>query len=135
MLKAMFRVDLNEQFVKYYMCANWVLLVLMVIVATVVSSLTMATGILVGGFVANFNCMGLNRDCRRMVRWRTILGYLGGFAVRLGLITLAVTVAFLVFPNFLSPVGFIIGLSVVVINFYILVLTMVINRFRFKEAV
>ena len=135
MFKALISGNMDEHFLKHYKCANWILLVLMVVVANVVSSLDMATGILVGGFIANLNCMGLERDCKRMVRWHNIIVYYGGFAVRLGLITLAVTVAFLVFPKLVSPIGFLIGLSVAVINFYILLLAMVIQRVRFKEAV
>lgn len=135
MFKAIISGHIDEHFIKYYKCANWILLVLMVVVANVVSSLDMVTGILVGGFIANLNCMGLERDCKRMVRWHTIIVYYGGFAVRMGLITLAVTVAFLVFPKLVSPIGFLIGLSVAVINFYILLLAMVIQRVRFKEAV
>ena len=135
MFKALISGNMDEHFLKHYKCANWILLVLMVVVANVVSSLDMATGILVGGLIANLNCIGLERDCKRMVRWRTIIGYYGGLAVRLGLVTLAVTVAFLIFPKFFSPIGFFIGLSVVVINFYILLLAMVIHRVRFKEAV
>ena len=107
----------------------------MAVVANMASSLDMVTGILAGGFVANLNCIGLERDCKRMVRWHTIIVYYGGLAVRLGLIILAVTAAFLIFPKLVSPIGFLIGLSVAVINFYILLLVMVIQRVRFKEAV
>lgn len=135
MFKALINGNIDEHFVKYYKRTNWILLCLMVTVASVVSSLDMVTGILVGGIIANLNCIGLDRDCRRMVRWHSMAAYYGGLAVRLGLITLAVIAAFLVFPKLVSPIGFFIGLSVVVINFYILLLAMVINRVCFKEAV
>ena len=135
MFKAVISGHIDEHFIKYYKCANWVLLVLMAVVANMASSLDMVTGILAGGFVANLNCIGLERDCKRMVRWHTIVVYYGGLAVRLGLITLAATAAFLIFPKLVSPIGFLIGLSVAVINFYILLLVMVIQRVRFKEAV
>jgi hypothetical protein len=135
MFKALINGNIDEHFVKYYKCANWILLGLMVAVASVASSLDMVTGILVGGIIANLNCIGLDRDCRRMVRWHSMAAYYGGLAVRLGLITLAVIATFLVFPKLVSPIGFFIGLSVVVINFYILLLAMVINRVCFKEAV
>jgi len=83
MFKAIISGHIDEHFIKYYKCANWALLVLMAVVANMVSSLDMVTGILVGGFVANLNCIGLERDCKRMVRWHTIIVYYGGFAVRL----------------------------------------------------
>jgi hypothetical protein len=134
MLRAVISGDLDEGFVKYYMVANWVLLGLMVAVVSVVSSSDMALGVMVGGIIINLNGIGLERDCRRMLRVHTVVAYYGGFAVRLGLITLAVLASLLVFPEVLSPVGLFIGLSVGVINFYILVLVMVIHRVRFKEA-
>lgn len=135
MFKALINGNIDEHFIKYYKFANWILLVLMAVVANVVSSLDIVTGILAGGFIANLNCIGLERDCKRMVRWHTVIVYYGGLAVRLGLITLAVTAAFLIFPKLISPIGFFIGLSVMVINFYILLLAMVIHRVCFKEAV
>jgi len=135
MFKALINGNIDEHFIKYYKFANWILLLLMAVVANVVSSLDIVTGILAGGFIANLNCIGLERDCKRMVRWHTVIVYYGGLAVRLGLITLAVTAAFLIFPKLISPIGFFIGLSVMVINFYILLLAMVIHRVCFKEAV
>jgi len=135
MFKALISGNIDEYFIKYYKFANWILLVLMAVVANVVSSVDIVTGILAGGFIANLNCIGLERDCKRMVRWHTVIVYYGGLAVRLGLITLAVTAAFLIFPKLVSPIGFFIGLSVMVINFYILLLAMVIHRVCFKEAV
>nr|HDN00394.1 hypothetical protein [Deltaproteobacteria bacterium] len=135
MFKALISGNIDEYFIKYYKFANWILLVLMAVVANVVSSIDIVTGILAGGFIANLNCIGLERDCKRMVRWHTVIVYYGGLAVRLGLITLAVTAAFLIFPKLVSPIGFFIGLSVMVINFYILLLAMVIHRVCFKEAV
>jgi hypothetical protein len=135
MLKAVISGNLDKQFVKYYVAANWFLLGMMVAIASVVSSSDMAVGILVGGIIINLNSIGLERDCRRMQRQHTMIVYYAGLAVRLGLITLAVLAALLVFPEILSPVGLFIGLSVGVINFYILVLAMMIYRIRFKEAV
>ncbi len=133
-LKNILMGDLGEYFSKYFVAANWLLLAVMVIVAVVVSTPKMASGILAGGVVANLNCIGLERDCRRMIRWRTMAAYYGGLAVRLGLIALAVTAILLVFPAIFSPVGLFIGLSAPVVIFYLLVLAMVIHRVRFKEA-
>lgn len=135
MLRAIISGNLDGRFLKYYMAANWILLGLMVAVAGVVFSSNMAVGVLVGGIIANLNSIGLERDCRRTVRCHSRGPYYGGFAVRLGLITLAVLAALLIFPEVVSPVGLFIGLSVGVINFYILVLAMVIHRIHFKEAV
>ncbi|HID97096.1 MAG TPA: hypothetical protein EYP57_02755 [Thermodesulfobacteriaceae bacterium] len=134
-LKNIVSGKLDGQSVRLYFSANWALLAVMLVAATVFATPQMATGILVGGVIANLNCVGLNRDCKRVVRWRNIAVYYGGLAVRLGLIALVVSAALLVFPEYLSPLGLFIGLSVAVVNFYILVLAMVIYRFRYKEAV
>lgn len=128
--------NLDEGFLRHFLVANWVLLIVLVTGAALLSTKQMAAGILVGGFIANLNCLGLDRDCKRMVRWRTMAGYFGGLAVRLGLVALAVLAALLIFPGVFSPVGLFIGLSVAVITFYLLTLAMVIHLlFRVKEAV
>ena len=126
--------ELGEGFVKAFIAANWVLTGVLGLVCALFASQEMALGILVGGMIANFNCMGLDRDCRRAVRWGSVAAYYGGFAVRIGLIALAVTCAFLFFRDHFSPIGLFIGLSVGVANFYILVLVMLINKVRMKEA-
>jgi len=133
LIRSILAGELDSRFVKLYLAANWVLMSLIIVVATMVSSLEMAFGILVGGVIANLNFVGLDRDCRRVVRWHSMAAYFGGMAVRMALIALAVTVVLLVFPRTVSPVGLFIGLSVGVINFYVLVLAMVIHRVRLKE--
>jgi hypothetical protein len=134
MLKMILRGDIDPTFIKLFTGANWILMVVMVAIAGLVSTPQMAAGVLLGGLIANLNCVGLDRDCQRMLRWRHMGAYYGGMAVRMGLIALAVTVAFLFFPGIFSPVGLFIGLSVAVVNFNILTLAMVIYRARFKEA-
>ncbi len=127
--------QLDRRFIRLYLSANWILMGILVAVSTFLASTQFSAGILVGGIIANLNCIGLDRDCQRVARWRSMAAYYGGLAVRLGLITLAVTAVLLVFPEIFSPVGLFVGLSVGVINFYLLVLAMVIHRVRFKEAV
>ncbi len=128
------RGDLDPSFLKVFTAANWLLMVVMVAVAGTFSTPQMAAGVLLGALIANLNCAGLDKDCQRMMRWRHMGAYYGGMAVRMGLIALAVTVAFLYFPGIFSPVGLFIGLSVAVVNFNIVTLAMVIYRVRFKEA-
>jgi len=91
-------------------------------------------GVVMGLLIANLNCLGLQRDCNRVVRWGNIFLYYGGLAVRMALITLAVTVIFLFLPVKLSPVGLFIGLSVPVANFYLIVAMILFYKFRVKEA-
>jgi hypothetical protein len=91
-------------------------------------------GVVMGLLIANLNCLGLQRDCNRVVRWGNIFLYYGGLAVRMALITLAVTVIFLFLPVKISPVGLFIGLSVPVANFYLIVAMILFYKFRVKEA-
>ncbi|UKL13809.1 ATP synthase subunit I [Dissulfurimicrobium hydrothermale] len=135
MIRDMFAVRLDGQFVKRFIFLNWVLSGLLFVFFLACFDVKAAIGVAVGAIIANLNCIGLDRDCKRIVRWRNIFVYYAGLAVRLGLVALAVTAAFLIFPGYISPVGLFVGLSVAVINFYILVVVMVINRVRLKEAV
>jgi hypothetical protein len=125
---------IDEQFIKRFISVNWLIAGIMVFILFFVAN-NLAMGMAIGAIIANLNCMGLGRDCSKVIRWRNIFVYYAGLAVRLGLVALAVTAAFLMFPAYVSPVGLFLGLSVAVINFYIMVIVMVINRVRLKEAV
>ncbi len=117
------------------MAANWIIMAILVAASTLFSSTEMSAGILLGGIIANLNCVGLDKDCKRVMKWRSMAAYYAGMAVRMGLIALAVTVAILFMKDIFSPIGLFIGLSVAVINFYLLVIAMLIYRVKFKEAV
>ncbi|NPA95931.1 MAG: ATP synthase subunit I [Thermodesulfobacteria bacterium] len=134
-IRAILTGNLDPAFIRQFMAANWVVMALLVIGSSFLSSPEMSAGILLGGIIANLNCVGLNKDCKRMMRWRSMAAYYAGMAVRMGLIALAVTVAILFFKETFSPIGLFIGLSVAVINFYLLVIAMLIYRVKFKEAV
>ena len=134
-IRAILTGNLDPAFIRQFMAANWVVMALLVIGSSFLSSPEMSAGILLGGIIANLNCVGLNKDCKRMMRWRSMAAYYAGMAVRMGLIALAVTVVILFFKETFSPIGLFIGLSVAVINFYLLVIAMLIYRVKFKEAV
>lgn len=134
MLTAIFKGEFDPGFTRLFTAANWVLLAVLVTMSGFLATPEMTSGILAGGIVANLNCLGLDRDCQRMVRWRSMGAYYAGMAVRMALVCLAVTVCLLFFGDYFSPVGIFIGLSVAVLNFYLIVLGMLFYRFRFKEA-
>ena len=134
-IKAILTGNLDPAFIRLFMAANWITMAVLLVVSTLFSSSQMAAGILLGGIIANLNCIGLDKDCKRMVRWRSMAAYYAGMAVRMGLVALAVTVAILFMKEVFSPIGLFIGLSVAVINFYLLVIAMLIYRVKFKEAV
>ena len=127
--------QLDLSFIRLYIGVNWVILSALIISSLFFLNTQMTLGILIGGILTNLNCVGLNRDCLRVVRWRSMAAYYAGMAVRMGLIALAVTVVVLFYREYLSPVGLIIGLSVGVINFFLITLGMLVYRVKFKEAV
>ncbi len=130
------RGDFDTDFITMFHWVNWALFVLLVLGALMFFDIRTAYGVFLGSFIATINCMGLHRDCSRLLRMRSMAAYFGGLAVRLGLIVLAVTVIFLFFKQFVSAIGFLIGLSVVIVNFYIWVLGIVIFKaLGNKEAV
>ena len=134
-IRAILTGNLDPAFIRLFMAANWITMAVLLVVSTLFSSSQMAAGILLGGVIANLNCIGLDKDCKRMVRWRSMAAYYAGMAVRMGFVALAVTVAILFMKEVFSPIGLFIGLSVAVINFYLLVIAMLIYRVKFKEAV
>lgn len=134
MIRGVLRGDLDETFMRTFRAANLLLTSIFVLGALLVSTPRMACGILVGGAIATLNCMGLERDCWRLVRMRTIFAYYGGLAVRLGVITLALIASLFIFSEVVAPAGLFIGLSVSAINFYILVAMVLVNRARTKEV-
>jgi hypothetical protein len=134
MLTAIFKGEIGPEFSRFFVAANWVVLAVLVVSAGILSTPEVTSGILAGGILANLNCIGLDRDCRRMVRWRSMGAYYAGMEVRMALVCLVVTVCLLFFGEIFSPIGIFIGLSVAVVNFYLIVLGMLFYRFRFKEA-
>ncbi len=133
-IKRVLRGELGENFTRFFIAASWLVMAVAACVALLVSTQKMSIGILIGGTISSLNYLGLDKDCRRTVRWGTIAAYFGGLAVRMALIALAVTIAFLFFRNIFSPIGLFLGLSIGVINFYLLVLGMLAYKFRVKEA-
>ena len=128
------RGELEEDFIRIFIGAGWLTMALFSLITSILYSVDMAIGIMIGGTITGLNSLGLEKDCKRAVRWGSMAAYFGGLSVRMALIALCVTVAFLFFREYFSPIGLFIGLSVGVANFYILVLGMVAYKFRVKEA-
>ena len=127
--------NLEPEFIKIFLRANWVILSALTLLSLLFLSSKMAMGIILGGIIASLNCIGLNRDCNRMIKWRSMAVYYAGMAVRMGIVALSVTILILFYKELFSPIGLFIGLSVAVINFYLLVIAMLFYRVKFKEAI
>jgi len=120
--------DFDTDFITMFHWVNWAIFIVLVIGALLFFDMRTVYGVFLGSFIATINCIGLHKDCSRLLRMRSMAAYFGGLAVRLGLIVLAVTVIFLFFKQFVSTIGFLVGLSVVIVNFYIWVLGILIFK-------
>jgi hypothetical protein len=127
-MKSILSADLDLDFIKFFLVFNFILTLLISAFMYFVFSDKMAMGALFGGAISNLNCSGLYKDCIRTVKWQTIAAYYGGLAVRMGLIALAVIVLMIFLSNLFSFAGLFIGLSVGVINFYIIFFMMLLNK-------
>lgn len=127
-MKSILCGDLDQGFVRFFLVFNFILTLCISSAMYFVFSDKMAMGALFGGAISNLNCSGLYKDCIRTVKWQTIAAYYGGLAVRMGLIALSVMVLMIFLPNIFSMPGLFIGLSVGVINFYIMFFIMLLNK-------
>ncbi len=126
--------EFSDDFIRFFIGAGWCVVGLLAVSFFLFHSEKMAIGIIIGGVISGFNSIGLEKDCRRMVRWQSMAAYFAGLSVRMALITLGVSIAFLFLREYFSPVGLFIGLSAGVIIFYILVIGMIAYKLRMKEA-
>jgi len=127
-MKSILCGDLDQGFIKIFLVFNFLLTLLISLSMYFIFSDKMAMGALFGGAISNLNCSGLYKDCIRTVKWQTIAAYYGGLAVRMGLISLAVVVLMVFLSDIFSMVGLFTGLSVGVINFYIIFFIMLLNK-------
>jgi len=122
------RGDFDTDFIKIFHYINWILLLSFVFASYYMYDLRIAISVFLGALIATVNCIGLDRDCVNLLRLKSVFAYMSRFAVRLGLILLAVTALFLFFPKQISSFAFLVGLSVVVVNFYIWVLGILVFK-------
>ncbi len=122
----------DDGFVCHFLIFNWLTGVVLIAILSFFTSEQIIVGTAIGFAIASLNSAGLHKDCLRVMRYSSVYVYYGGLAVRIGLIALVVTVALLYLKSYVSPIGLFIGLSVPVINFYLLTLLVVITTFRYK---
>lgn len=133
-IKNLIAVRLDDGFVRHFLIVNWFIGAALMVILSFVTSEQISVGTAIGFAISSLNSVGLHKDCVRVMQYRSVYVYYGGLAVRIGLIALAVTVALLYLKSYVSPIGLFIGLSVPVINFYFLTISIVIKNFRYKEA-
>ncbi len=125
----------KDPFQKRLEIANWIILAVLFIPSLIFAPFDFYLGVLLGGFISilNFHGMelGLNSLFKNLsgnVRGRTMIRYY----IRLALT--AVVLYFLIVTKTVDTVGLIIGLSVVVINIAITVITALAKKNFIEEV-
>jgi hypothetical protein len=115
--------------------ANWIILTIILIPALIFAPFKFALGILLGGFISiiNFYWMehglrGLFTKTSKNVKASIIIKYY----IRLGLI--AIVLYFLIANGTVNVIGLLIGLSVVVINIIITLITTMAKKKLIEEV-
>ena len=122
--------DLDEKFVKRFLAGTWLMLAAFIAAGNIFWSEQGTLGIIVGGVLANLNCLGIYRDIFRMVRAQHRIVYFASMLGRLLIIALVVLIVLKKFPGRVSVPGMITGFSVVPATFLMVVIQMQIGRFR-----
>ncbi len=120
-----FRLEMNERFIRRLHIANWTLTLSLALAGVLLSyPRSIVLGLLFGGIISNLNFHSLHRDIRHFViklRAQRPGSYYLKYGLRL--MAAAVILYFLVSRKIAHPVALLLGLSVVVINILIVALS------------
>ena len=116
--------ELDEGLAKRFLIAIWLILAALLAGANVWWSPEGVRGIALGGVVAGLNAIGVLRDTKRIVKWRSQVVYFIGMFTRLLLAIVIIGTFVLKFPGKFSLIGIFVGISVVPITFLLLVIQM-----------
>lgn len=114
--------------------ANWIILAIFFVLALIFSPLKFALGVLCGGLISILNFHGLGRSLQGAFQNMSNSGNIRGpvmLKFYLRLIITGIILYFLIAGNTVDVIGLIIGLSVVVIN---IILIMISNVFLKKNS-
>lgn len=120
--------ELDEGLANRFLIGNWFILVALLAGANIWWSPEGVRGIALGGLVAALNAVGVLRDTKRIVKWRSQTVYFIGMVTRLLLAIIVISTFVLKFPGKFSLVGIFVGVSVVPITFFLLVIQMKLIR-------
>ena len=115
---------------------NWIILTILFIPSIIFTPWKFALGILLGGFISiiNFHWLGRNlQDVFKNIRGNVKGPVMVKYYIRLAIT--AVAIYFLITGDTVNVVGLLVGLSVVVINIIITVITTAFSKKNFLEEV
>lgn len=115
---------------------NWIILAILFIPSIIFTPWKFALGILLGGFISiiNFHWLGRNlQDVFKNIRGNVKGPVMVKYYIRLAIT--AVAIYFLITGDTVNVVGLLVGLSVVVINIIITVITTAFSKKNFLEEV
>ncbi|KQC06836.1 MAG: hypothetical protein APR62_07415 [Smithella sp. SDB] len=115
---------------------NWIVLAVLFVLALILAPIKFALGILLGGFISIINFYWMERGLRdlfnntsKSIKARIIIKYY----IRLALI--AIVLYFLIAYGTVNVIGLLIGLSVVVINIIITLITTMAKKKLIEEVI
>ncbi len=116
-----------------FILGNWLMLVVFFAFSNFIGTPAITRGILLGGVVANLNCMGILRDVKRLVRWRRQFVYFFGMITRMILIALVLGILLVKFSGKISVIGVFLGVSVVPATFLVLLCQIQLLKYSSKS--
>lgn len=120
--------DVDEGLGRRFLISVWITLLALVAAANIFWNPDGVRGIILGGVVAAVNAIGIRRDTKRIVKWRSQAVYFIGWIARMVLAILIIGTVVLKFPGKFSFPGIFIGVSVVPIAFLVLLFQMQVLR-------
>lgn len=114
---------------------NWIILAIVFILSLIFSPIKFSLGVLLGGFISIVNFYWMDRSLRNAFEKNT--GNIKGLVVGkyfLRLVLTAIVLYFLIAYKTVNVIGLLIGLSVVMINIIIMVITNLTKNNFLKEV-
>jgi hypothetical protein len=115
--------------------ANWIILAILVIPALIFAPFKFSLGILLGGFISILNYYWMERGLRGIftnTAGNVKASVMGKYYIRL--VLTAIVLYFLIANDTVNVIGLLIGLSVVVINIIITLITTMTKKKLFEEV-
>ena len=115
---------------------NWIILAIVFIPSLIFSPIKFSLGVLLGGFISIFNFYWMERGLRSIfvnTAGNVKGSVMGKYYIRL--VLTAIVLYFLIANDTVNVIGLLIGLSVVVINIIITLITTMSKKKLFEEVI
>ena len=117
------KINPELEFTKSFFRRNWLILSLITIAGLILGSVPMATNIFAGGLISISSFYWLNRSLKKLLGPGSVGSKFGMQLLSMLKIVIIALVLLLLIMNFsVDPIGLLIGLSIVVINVFVVVI-------------